>query len=604
MNKRQKIIPLVYLTLTLATVVAYEQVRHNDFVSYDDFAYVTENPDVSSGITRNSVIWAFTNVHLGNWHPLTGLSHMLDCQLFGLEASWHHLTNLFFHVANTLLLFAVLKRITGAVWRSAFVAAAFVLHPLHVESVAWIAERKDVLSGFFWMLTVAAYIRYAQRPAIPKYLLVVLAFTLGLMAKPMLVTLPFVLLLLDYWPLRRFQWSSQGISGVSPPLEVVEASCKKATTYRLITEKIPLFVLTAASSVVTFMAQKSQGAIMAMEILPIKERLANVPVSYVSYIGKMIYPTNLAVLYPIYKDSPAWQPIVSLLLLAVISAAVIYAARRRTYLAVGWLWYIGTLVPVIGLVQVGSQAMADRYTYLPSIGIFIMVAWGAADLVVKWQHRKIGLRVTAGLILVVLLLCTRVQVRHWRNSLTLFKHAITVTKNNFTMHYNYANALRRDGRLDQAIRHFEETVRINPKYYKGQNNLALAYYLKGKIAQAITSWHKAIEVKPDFIDAINNLAWIRATHHDSDVRDSDEAVRLAKRTCELTDYNRPDLLDTLAAAYATTGRFDEAVAVAERAFELAQSPEQSQLAGEIQDHLRFYRQAKPYIEPAPHVPSR
>ncbi|MEE9371337.1 MAG: hypothetical protein V3W45_07715, partial [Sedimentisphaerales bacterium] len=368
MKKRQKIILLVYLALALATAIAYEQVRHNDFVSYDDFAYVTENPDVSSGITRNSVIWAFTSVHVGNWHPLTGLSHMLDCQLFGLDAFWHHLTNLFFHIANTLLLFAVLKKITGAVWRSAFVAAAFALHPLHVESVAWLAERKDVLSGLFWMLTIAAYIRYAQCPTIRKYLLVVLVFALGLMAKPMLVTLPFVLLLLDYWPLGRFQWSPESISEVSTPSESIDTGYQKVTTFRLLSEKIPLFVLSAASSVVTFIVQKSQGAVMAMEIFPVRLRIANALVSYTGYIDKMLYPSRLAVLYPFSGDILTWQPIVSLLLLAIISAGVIYAARRSPYLAVGWLWYIGTLVPVLGLVQVGSQAMADRYTYLPSIG--------------------------------------------------------------------------------------------------------------------------------------------------------------------------------------------------------------------------------------------
>jgi len=603
MKKRQKIILLVYLALALATAIAYEQVRHNDFVSYDDFAYVTENPDVSSGITRNSVIWAFTSVHVGNWHPLTGLSHMLDCQLFGLDAFWHHLTNLFFHIANTLLLFAVLKKITGAVWRSAFVAAAFALHPLHVESVAWLAERKDVLSGLFWMLTIAAYIRYAQHPAIRKYLLVVLVFALGLMAKPMLVTLPFVLLLLDYWPLGRFQWSPESINAISTPSESINAAYRKATMFRLISEKIPLFVLSAASSVVTFIAQKSQAAVMSTEILPVNLRVANALVSYFSYIGKLFYPTRLAVLYPFSGDSLNWQPIVSLLLLAVISAGVIYKARRCPYLAVGWLWYIGTLVPVIGLVQVGSQAMADRYTYLPSIGIFIMVAWGANDLVAKWRYRKIVLAAMAGIILSVMLLCTKMQVQHWLNSLTLFKHAITVTENNFVMHYNFANALRRDGKIDQAIGHFEETVRINPKYYNGQNNLALAYYLKGKMSRAITCWRKAIEVKPDFIDAINNLAWVRATHQDSDVRNSDEAIHLAKRTCELTEYNRPDLLDTLAAAYAAAGKFDEAVAIAERAFELSQSTGQSHLEGEIQNHLRFYKVGKPYIEPSPKVPS-
>lgn len=598
MNKEQrKLDLLVYLVLALATIIAYESVRHNDFILYDDFAYVTENPKVTYGITLDSVIWAFTSVHVGNWHPLTGLSHMLDCQLFGLDPSWHHLTNLFFHVANTLLLFAVLRSMTGAVWRSAFVAAAFALHPLHVESVAWLAERKDVLSGLFWMLTTAAYIRYAMRPAIRKYLLVVLAFALGLMAKPMLVTLPFVLLLLDYWPLQRFQWIYR-----FPPSS--EVACPRVTTYHLIAEKIPLFVLSAASSIVTFIAQKSQGAMLATEILPVKLRIANVFVSYVGYVVKMIYPARLAVLYPIYKDSFTWQPIVSFLLLVVISTAVIYISRQRPYLTVGWLWYIGTLVPVIGLVQVGAQAMADRYTYLPSIGLFIMVAWGAADLVARWRYRKIGLGVTAGLILFALLLCTKMQVQHWRNGLSLFKHAITVTKYNYVMHYNFADALRKNGDLDQAIVHYKEAVRISPGCYNGHNNLALVYYLKGKLNLAIASWHRAIGVRPDFIEAMNNLAWIMATNKDPSVRNADEAIRLASRACELTNYNRPDLLDTLAAAYAATGKFDKAVAIAEKAFNLAQSSQQSQLAGEIRNHIRFYKEGKPYIETSPYVSSQ
>lgn len=588
---------LIYAALALVTIIAYEPVRHNDFVSYDDFAYVTENPNIAAGITRDSVIWVFTNVHVGNWHPLTGLSHLLDCQLFGVDAFRHHLMNLLFHAATTLLLFAVLRMMTGAVWRSAFVAAAFALHPLRVESVAWLAERKDVLSGFFWMLTTAAYIQYARRPAVRKYLLVVLAFILGLMAKPMLVTLPFVLLLLDYWPLQRFQWSCR-----FPPLS--EVGCPKAAAYRLIAEKIPLFVLSAASSVVTFMAQKSQGAVLATEILPVKIRIANALVSYIGYIGKMIYPARLAVLYPIYSDSLKWQPFVCLLLLVVISAAVFYMARRRPYLVVGWLWYIGTLVPVIGLVQVGTQAMADRYTYLPSVGIFIMAAWGAADLIAKRRYGRIGLGVTAGLVLVIFLLCTRMQVRHWRNSRTLFEHAIAVTKNNYVMHYNLANALRKDGDIDGAIIHFEKTVRISPGYYNGQNNLALAYYLKGKIPQAIACWYQAIKVKPDFIDALNNLAWIMATNKDSNIRNADEAVRLAARACELTEYNRPDSLDTLAASYAAAGNFNKAAAVAERAVNLAHSSGQSQLAGEIKNHLRFYKDGHAYIEGAPYVPSQ
>lgn len=344
--------------LALVTLIVFGQACRNDFVGYDDIYYVTDNPHVKSGLSLDSVIWAFTTMYNANWHPLTWLSHMLVCQLFSLNPLWHHLTNVLFHTVNTLLLFGILKRMTGKIWPSAFAAAAFALHPLHVESVAWVSERKDVLSGFFWMLTVICYIRYTERQSIGKYLLVFLVFGLGLMAKSMLVTLPFVLLLLDYWPLGRLQWEH-----------------RLKSLWHLIIEKVPLLALSAASSTITFIAQKSAGAMELGKVYPLNIRISNAAVSYIAYIGKLIYPSRLAVLYPYPGSSlPLWQPIVSLLVLIAVSAAVIYSARR--YLVIGWFWYIGTLVPVIGLVQIGNQMMADRYTYLPSIGIFIMVAWG------------------------------------------------------------------------------------------------------------------------------------------------------------------------------------------------------------------------------------
>ena len=477
---------LIYLGLVLATAIAFEPVRHNDFVSYDDAMYVTENPRVNEGVNHKSLRWAFTTTHASNWHPLTWLSHMLDCELFGLNPLWHHLVNLLLHTANTLLLFWVLARLTGAVWASGFVAAAFALHPLHVESVAWVAERKDVLSALFWMLTIVAYIRYAQRASIWRFSLVFLVLGVGLTAKPMLVTLPFVLLLLDYWPLRRFQ---------------------KSTVRRLICEKIPLFILTMVSSIVTYVAQESTGATEMVQNLALTTRINNALVCYLGYITKMIYPSGLAVLYPHPGASlPVWQPIVSITALVVITAGIIYlAGRGRRYLAVGWLWYLGTLVPVIGLVQVGRQCMADRYTYLPSVGLFIIAVWGAAELSVKWRYRKVVLSTSALLVLGALSVCTRTQVRHWRNNFTLCERALSATENNAVMHYSLGNAFRSADKLDEAVTQYRRALRIEPNHSRTHGNLANALLLQAKIEEAAEHYRQAVQLDPNYLNARYNL---------------------------------------------------------------------------------------------------
>jgi len=501
-NKKQVL--LICVALSLATIIAYEQVRLNGFVNYDDPAYVTGNPHVNGGITLESVVWVFTNNHVGNWHPLTGLSHILDCELFGLNPLWHHLTSLLFHIVNTLLLFWVLKRMTGEVWASAFVAAAFAIHPLHVESVAWVAERKDVLSGFFWMLTMAAYIRYAKQPDIRRYLLVALAFCLGLMTKPMVVTLPFVLLLLDYWPLGRLQWEWR--SKPAGPSKSVNVGYPRATAWRLVGEKIPLFTLVVISSVVTFIVQKSAGAVPGRQVFSPIIRIANSLISYLAYIGKMVWPSRLAIHYPHPSYMlEMWRAAVAALLLLGISIWVIRLARSHRYLLVGWLWYLITLVPVIGLVQVGGQAMADRYTYLPSIGIFIMVAWGAAEVVAKWRYRKIGLGISAGLLLAVLLICTRMQVRYWQNDFTLFGHALEVTENNTRMHNYYGVALRENGRFEEAITHFDESLRINPGYSRARYNKGRVFLEQRKLDEAIASFTEVLRAEPDWPEVHNYL---------------------------------------------------------------------------------------------------
>jgi len=361
---------LIYLLLAVSTFAVYWQVHNYDFVNYDDESYVSKNQSVKVGFTCDSIRWAFSTGHQGNWHPLTWLSHMLDCQLFGTDAGWHHLTNLLLHITNTLLLFAVLKRMTGTLWQCAFVAAVFALHPLHVESVAWISERKDVLSTLFWMLTMAAYLHYVKHPCVGRYLLTLLAFATGLMAKPMLVTLPFVLLLLDDWPLGRLQPAQTAEETYRQTLKSANYS-QWQVSYRLVREKVPFFILSAVSGVVTFLVQQSGGAISSIEDASLVIRIANAFICYIKYIENMFWPSRLAIFYPHPLNTVSiWQAAVAALLLLLISILALRLTRNHKYFAVGWLWYLGTLVPVIGLIQVGDQALADRYTYIPLIGLF------------------------------------------------------------------------------------------------------------------------------------------------------------------------------------------------------------------------------------------
>jgi len=423
---------------------------------------------------------------------------MMDVELFGMNAKWHHLTNLLFHLANVLLLFWVLERTTGALWPSAFVAAAFAVHPLHVESVAWLAERKDVLSGFLWMLTLAAYSWYVQRPSFGRYALVFFALAFGLMAKPMLVTLPFVLLLLDYWPLGRLRWTGQNRQ--IPQAEPAGGNGKTNVlgARRLIVEKIPLFVLAAISSVVTFVVQQRGGSVVQMEKLSIGSRLANAAVSYVAYIGKIAYPKGLAVLYPFPSGGlPPWEVIVSLTVLLAVTVGAVWATRKSAasgYLLTGWLWYVGTLVPVIGLVQVGAQSMADRYTYLPSIGIFIIAAWGAGELAAKRYYGKIAIGIVAAALVVAMLVCTRLQLRYWRDNLTLFKRALAVTRNNYIMENNLALTLAKLNRLGEAIEHYNKALQIKSNLPAVHINLANALLKLDRTNEAVDHYITAIKL--------------------------------------------------------------------------------------------------------------
>ena len=517
---------LICLVLTVIILAVYWQVTRNDFILYDDNVYITDNPHVQSGFTGENIGWALTTTRSGNWHPLTWFSHMLDYQLFGLNPRGYHLTNLFLHIANSILLFLTLRWATFATWPSALVAALFAIHPLHVESVAWVAERKDVLSTFFWLLTMLAYIRYAKRPKRTTYLLVVLLFVLGLTAKPMLVTLPFVLLLLDYWPLNRFQLRGNYGSVVDGR---AEPSPEKLSPIRLIAEKLPLFMLSGIVSAVAFWAQANAGAMSGLEVIPAKWRMANALVSYVTYIGKLFWPENLAVFYPHPQDNlPIWQVVLAGLLLLILSIAIVRLAARHKYGIVGWLWYLGTLVPVIGLVQVGEQAMADRYTYIPLIGLYLIIAWGLADLGKESRRLRTLLTVSATSILMVLALCTWQQVKLWRNTINLFEHTLEVTTNNYVAHYTLGNALALKGNLAGAIYHYREALRIKPNYAEVHNNLGNALATQGNLAEAVEHYKKSLLIMPDQGNTHRNLgvALDRQGKHEEAIYNYKEALRI------------------------------------------------------------------------------
>ena len=485
----------ICIFLAVSTFAVYSQVQDHEFINYDDDKYVTNNEYVKAGFTRDSVGWALTTSYNSNWHPMTWLSHMLDAQLFGPNSKGHHLTNLLFHIANVLLLFLVLLRMTGALWQSGFVAALFALHPLNVESVAWVAERKNVLSTFFWLLTMWAYIRYAQKTNLKRYSLVILFFAMGLMSKPMLVTLPFVLLLLDYWPLRRLQ------------------SDRRTAISRLVYEKIPLLVLVAGSVVTTLTVQKMGGALGTLNAFPIQERVINALVSYWLYLQKMIWPGGLAIFYAHPENTlSVWKGLAPAALLALVTTAAIRLARRAPYFAVGWFWYLGTLLPVIQLIQTGSIAMADRYAYVPLIGIFIIIAWGLPELLAKWRLRSRILTIAAGIWISTLMLMTWNQVSHWKNSITIFSHAIEVTDIEYPdfllAHNNLANALLAEGRTGKAISHYKMAINLMPDYAVNHNHLANALFAEQKTEEAISHFKMAIELMPDYAIAHNNLGTV------------------------------------------------------------------------------------------------
>lgn len=471
--------------LALLTLAIYGQTARFDFVGLDDAGYVARNPRVLSGLSLEGCAWAFTTTHEANWHPLTWLSLMLDASLWGTGPRGFHLTSIALHLAGTLLLFHAWRRMTGATWKSAFVAAMFAVHPLHVESVAWIAERKDVLSALFAWLTLLAYARYAERPSASRYAAVAGTYALGLLAKPMLVTLPLVLLLLDYWPLGR-----------------VPAGPRRAAVLgRRLLEKVPLLVLAAASSVATLLAQSAEGSVAGLAAFPLGVRLSNAAVSYVVYLLRTVWPAGLAVPYP-YAVASLTVPRVAaaLLVLGAATAAAVRAAKGRPYVLTGWLWYLGTLVPVIGIVQVGIQARADRYTYLPLVGIFVIAAWGVPDLLgitaqrAGRRARALGLLGVA--VTVALAAAAHAQVRHFEDAVALFARALAVTRDNAVAHNGMGLALFERGRLDEAVAHYESALRISPDYAEAHANLALALARSGRLDEAEAHYRRALELRP------------------------------------------------------------------------------------------------------------
>jgi tetratricopeptide (TPR) repeat protein len=599
----------VCICLAVLTWIVFGQTLWHDFINYDDQRYVYENTKITNGLSFGSIAWAFTHIHSTNWHPLTTISHMLDCQLYGLRSGWHHFTNILLHTLAVILLFVALTKMTGAFWRSGFVAAVFAIHPLRVESVAWIAERKDVLSGVFFMLTLLAYLHYTRLPSVKRYLVVMLVLACGLMSKPMLVTLPFVLLLLDYWPLDRI----------------------RGQFWMRVLEKLPLVALSAISSIATLVAQK--GAVGWTDELPILERVNNAVLSYVLYIWQMVWPARLAVFYPHPENTlPLWQIISSLLLLICITAVAIALRKQRPYFITGWLWYLGMLVPVIGLVQVGWQGRADRYTYLPQLGLYIAVTWAAADLTASWRRQRTIVSVAALLVLGVLSSCAFVQTSYWRDSETLFKHALAVTKNNDVAENNLGIVFLGRGKLDEAISLLQAAVALRSENSPAHENLAKALLQKGNVSDALIHYQKLLELQPDNIEvhnivgtvlvqqhhirdgveewekvlaiqpengnAMSNLAWVFATSPDESVRDGVKAVELAREAVRVSDRRIPLLFRTLAAAYAETGEFSKAIQTAQEGIQLANSQGNPGLATELQGNISLYQEQRPLRDPS------
>jgi tetratricopeptide (TPR) repeat protein len=728
--------------LLLAVVLVFGQTVRYGFVNYDDDRAVYRNPQVTRGLSAQGMVWAFTHRHFGNWIPLTSLSHMLDCRLYGLNAGGHHLTNMLLHAATVVLLFLVLRHMTGHVWLSALVTALFAVHPLRVESVAWVTERKDVLSGLFFVLTLGAYARYVQHPfSIVRYLPIMIFFAMGLMAKPMLVTLPALLLLLDYWPLRRLEGDpgldttvphckdEDLLGGASVGTSGLQSVPKRFSfPWRIGIEKLPLLLLVGVSCLATL----TQGeALAANERYPLWWRIGNALISYVTYLSQSLCPMDLAVLYPrLGLALPFGRIFAAFLVLAAITATTWVWRRRQPYLLVGWLWYLGMLVPVIGIVQIGSQAVADRFTYLPQIGLWIALVWGAAEVCRSSPSRRWMCGGASALVLAILMGCAWRQASFWHDSETLWTHTLACTSRNSGAHFIFATGLAREGRIDEALKHYRKAMdiqpddplppcniadilanqgrideavawyqkalkiqpdcvmahnnlgellarqgrldeaaehyrqvlkiqpdyaaaycnlgnvwmargqlekaeakyrkalEIEPDYAMARSNLGNIFARQGRLDEALTHYYKALEIQPTLAMAHNNLgdilvargqfpealdhyrqalesqpndpmvarklAWLRATCPVASLRNGDQAVAIAQQVNRSYGGKRPEVLDTLAAAYAEAGWFPEALATARKALELALDQHDQALADAVRARIALYEAGRPY----------
>lgn len=619
---------LICALLAGGVLAVYWQVVRSDFVNIDDMIYVTENPHINTGLNAENIKWVFSVGKVAYWHPLTWLSHILDCQLYGLRPGLHHLTSLIIHIANSLLVFLVFRRMTGALWQSAFVAAVFAVHPVNVDSVAWVAERKNVLSTLFWLLTMWAYTGYVRKGGAKMYLSALGLFALGLLAKPMLITLPFVLLLLDYWPLGRFSFKRSSGRTAGKAGKSATTSRQTSPVLRLIWEKMPFFVLSAISVFLSFLSMRRLGITTSTDLIPMNLRLSNAAVSYLRYIDKIICPRKLAVFYPYPMEVAIWGSLGAALLLACASFLLIWAFRRKGYLSVGWLWFMGTLFPVIGLVQAGLwPAIADRWVYVPMIGLIIIVAWGAGDLAAKWRLPISVLILTGGVCLSALTFCTYRQVGYWRNSRTLFGHALDVTTDNYIAHLNFGNTLIKDSRIAEAMSHYRKAVEIHPAYDDAHYNLGVGFSLQeayeqaikeyrialslnaghinarlrlaealtrtGRLDEAIGHFEKLMQSRPDDVEVLNNygLALVQMKRTSRAIEFYNKALRI--------DPDSVEVLNNLGTALAEQRQFDPAIAHLTKALNLKPDftktyynlADALRRAGRMDDAVEYYQQA-------------
>ena len=552
-------IVVICLGLVLVTAGLYWPVTRHDFINVDDPRFVTENAQVRAGLTWPGVVWAFHSVYTEAWQPMTWCSHMLDCQMYGLNAGGHHLTSLLWHLANTVLLFLWLNDLTKATWRSGFVAALFAWHPLHVESVAWVCERKDVLSAFFWLAALLAYTRYVRKPGVMAYVLVLVLFELGLMSKPMLVTLPCVLLLLDFWPFNRWQLDfAQASSGTKLIAGLLDKSHRRKTGW-LVAEKLPFFALALGLILITLSAQKAGGSLGSLSGYPLPIRLGNALVSYFMYLTTTFWPSGLAYFYPYSFELPLASVIGGALLLAVWTVCVFLRVRQQPGLLVGWFWFVGALVPTIGVVQFCIQARADRYTYIPSIGLFLVVVWGACELAERWTGLKKYLPVAGGLALAGCVAVSSIQITYWQNSLTLSRHAIAVTEGNYVAFESLGRTISAMGQPEHAIPFFADASRLAPSWPQGQFNYGLTLSQLGQTNDAIDHLRAAVKLVPGYAPGRTCLgqALLKFGRTDEAIQEFAEAARLDPQSAEaqlqwgtaLTRENQPaEAADHLRAA--------------------------------------------------------